>query len=423
MSSIADLHFLVAEDQRVQRTVLVGILEALGAKAVHESSDGREALEILHRRKLTVDVVITDLDMPGMDGLEFLRHVSELGRRGVSIILTSAMGDKLLASAGAMAKAYGLSLLGSLEKPLTAGKLVPLIQLHLRSALEPRPTSVVRAFGLDEIRAGLANDEFEPHYQPQVDVVSGAVKGAEALARWAHPRYGLVAPGSFIPVLEQAQLLDDLTFRMLTKAALACAAWHALKWQFRVSVNLSLVSLSDTSLADRITQTVLDQGLDPKHMVLEITESAAMTEVAPALENLARLRMRGFALSIDDYGTGYSTLRQLTRVPFTELKIDGSFVTGASANALSRAIVESSVDTARRLGIETVAEGVETQEDWKTLQRLGCGLAQGYFFARPMTGDSFIKYCSARSASERASLSAPLAPSMGHQTVHLIKAR
>ncbi len=396
MPSIADLHFLVAEDQRVQRTVVVGILEALGAKAVYESSDGRQALDTLRDRKSAIDIVITDLDMPGMDGLEFLRHVSELGRQGTSIVLTSATGDKLLASAGAMAKAYGLSLLGSIEKPCTPGKLVPLIQLHLRGTLERRPAPVARVFALQEIIEGLRNDEIEPHFQPQVDVASGQVKGAEALARWDHPRYGLVPPGSFIPVLEQAQLLEDLTFLMLEKAASACVAWRGHGWQFRVSVNLSLVSLADTTLADRITQAVRNQGLDPTHMVLEITESAAMTDVAPALENLARLRMRGFPLSIDDYGTGYSTLRQLTRVPFTELKIDGSFVSGASENALSRAIVESSLDTARRLGIETVAEGVETPEDWQTLQRLGCELAQGYFFAKPMSDESFIKYCRAR---------------------------
>jgi EAL domain-containing protein (putative c-di-GMP-specific phosphodiesterase class I) len=128
-------------------------------------------------------------------------------------------------------------------------------------------------------------------------------------------------------------------------------------------------------------------------MVLEITETAAMTEVAPALENLARLRMRGFGLSIDDYGTGFSTLRQLTRVPFTELKIDRSFVTGCGGSSLSRALVDSSVEMTRRLEIESVAEGVETQADWDVVQAVGCDAAQGYFFAPPMDPQSFLAYC------------------------------
>jgi len=134
-------------------------------------------------------------------------------------------------------------------------------------------------------------------------------------------------------------------------------------------------------------------GLDPHHMILEITETAAMTEVAPALENLARLRMRGFGLSVDDYGTGFSSLRQLTRAPFTELKIDQSFVAGCAANDSSRAIVESSVEMARRLDIKSVAEGVETQADWDVLRATGCDMAQGHFIAKPMQESSFLAFC------------------------------
>jgi EAL domain-containing protein (putative c-di-GMP-specific phosphodiesterase class I) len=160
-----------------------------------------------------------------------------------------------------------------------------------------------------------------------------------------------------------------------------------------VSVNLSLVSLTDTTLADRITNAVHSAGLEPRYMVLEITETTAMTEVAPALENLARSRMRGFGLSVDDYGTGFSSLRQLTRVPFTELKIDQSFVTGCAENPSSRAIVESSVDMAHRLEIKGVAEGVETQAEWDVLKRVGCDMAQGYLMAKPMDEQSFLGFC------------------------------
>jgi EAL domain-containing protein (putative c-di-GMP-specific phosphodiesterase class I) len=159
-----------------------------------------------------------------------------------------------------------------------------------------------------------------------------------------------------------------------------------------VSVNLSLASLTDAMLADRITAIVRSARLDPRHMTLEITESAAMSNVASALENLARLRMHGFGLSIDDYGTGYASMQQLTRIPFTELKIDQGFVTGCVANHATRAIVESSVGMAHRLGIKSVAEGVETQSDWDALKAVSCDIAQGYFIAKPMDASSFVEF-------------------------------
>jgi EAL domain-containing protein (putative c-di-GMP-specific phosphodiesterase class I)/AmiR/NasT family two-component response regulator len=393
-SAIADLHFLVAEDQRVQRILLVRVLEALGAKTIYETADGREAMKIIEDSGRPVDIVITDLDMPGMDGLEFLRRLSELGRRRISVILTTAMGAKLLASVGAMTKAYGLALLGVLEKPLTPGKLAPLINLHKHSQVQLHEAAAAGpAFALEEIVEGLKSGQFEPYYQPQMDVASGRVNGAEALARWRHPEHGVIAPASFIPILERAAQLNQLTFLMLKKAAAACRAWRDSGLDLKVAVNLSLVSLADTTLADRIVHAVRAEGLEPRHMVLEITETAAMTEVAPALENLARLRMRGFGLSVDDYGTGFSSLRQLTRVPFTELKIDRSFVTGCAQNPLSRAMVDSSVEMARRLEIESIAEGVETQSDWNALQAAGCLAAQGYFLAKPMEGQLFLEYC------------------------------
>ena len=383
------MRFLVAEDHDFQRGVLVRILQTLGAKAVHEAADGHGALKILRDPTRPVDIVISDLEMPGMDGMEFVRHLGETGVR-VSIILASALERKLLASIATMSEAYGINLLGVVEKPITPAKLEALITLHKPAqAQRGRPKTAGPTFTLEEIAAGLRNNEFEPFFQPKVELATGRVKGAEALARWRHPQHGIIAPYAFIQPLEDNDLIDELAWIMLRKAAAFCSTWRSAGLEATVSVNLSLKSLTDIRLADRVTELVLSENLEPRHMVLELTESAATTDLGKALENLARLRIKGFGLSIDDYGTGYSSMQQLTRIAFTELKIDQSFVTNAAKQESAKVILESSLDMARKLNITAVAEGVETQADWNLLRQLGCGLAQGYFVARPMEAGAY----------------------------------
>jgi len=397
--TVADgLIVLVVEDDDFQRRTVARMLRALGAREVQEAGDGRQALALM-QGAAPADLVVCDLDMPEMDGMEFIRHLGQ-ANSAVSVIIASAHEPSLLNSVNKMARAYGVRLLGVIEKPATLKGLENLIALHRLPKRQPAGASAeTRSFSLEQILHGVQEKQFEPFFQPKVALASAKVLGAEALARWRHPEHGLVAPYAFIAQLEQSGNIDALTLLMLEQAARACCAWRERGMELTVSVNLSLASLADTMLANRVTETVRTAGLDPRHMMLEITETAAMTEVAPALENLTRLRMRGFGLSIDDYGTGFSSLRQLTRVPFTELKIDQSFVTGCAANAASRAIVESSVEMARRLNIKSVGEGVETQADWDLLHATGCDIAQGYFIAKPMQQSTFLEFCTTKAAS------------------------
>ncbi|MEO8143983.1 MAG: EAL domain-containing response regulator [Betaproteobacteria bacterium] len=386
---IADLRFLIAEDHEFQRQMLARMLATLGAKDIREASDGRAALKIIHDPDLPVDIVISDLDMPGMDGMEFIRHLGE-SKAGMSIILASALERELLESIATMTKAYGVRLLGVVEKPIVPGNLEALIRLHQPPPAAPRePKAASPVFTLEQVAEGLKNDQFEPFFQPKIELATGRVKGAEALARWRHPRHGLVAPYAFIRLIEESRLIDVLTWSMLKKSAACCSDWRAAGLDLSVSVNLSPSSLSDVGLADRIVKLVRGQNLDPQHMILEVTESAAAADTGKALENLSRLRMKGFGISIDDYGTGYSSMQQLTRIAFTELKIDQSFVLNASKQKSAAVILESNLEMARKLKVRAVAEGVETREDYALLQRLGCDLAQGYFIARPMEAAAF----------------------------------
>jgi EAL domain-containing protein (putative c-di-GMP-specific phosphodiesterase class I) len=236
----------------------------------------------------------------------------------------------------------------------------------------------------------------EAFFQPKVDVRTEQLKGAEALVRWRHPELGVIRPAAFMPAIEAQGLEWDLTRRVIAAAAENCAHWRARGLEVTVAFNISTRVLHDPSLAGRIMEIVLEKHLDPKHMVIEVTESAALEGVGPMLENLSRLRMRGFGLSIDDFGTGHSSLERLAAVPFTELKVDRTFVMNAEKRPASRAMLETSLMSASKLGMVAVAEGVERRAEWDLVRSLGCQMAQGYYIARPVDAAEFLEWAQAK---------------------------
>jgi EAL domain-containing protein (putative c-di-GMP-specific phosphodiesterase class I) len=394
---LSELKFLAVEDHEFQRGMLLKMLARLGATQVSTAADGYAALEIVMAPGAAIDIIISDLDMPGMDGLEFMRHVGE-AHIPVSIILASALESVLLDSVETMTRAYGVKILGVIQKPITPEKLAALIKLHLPAQVN---ANLARAdglsFSIEEIVQGISNDEFEPFFQPKVELASGRIKGAEALARWRHPQKGIVAPYAFVGSLEDHNQIDKLTWLILSKSVDFCCEWRtASGLDVSVSVNVSPKSLADVNFADRVTDLVKRKSLDCQNIILEVTESAATTEIGHSLETLSRLRMKGFGLSIDDYGTGYSSLQQLARIAFTEIKLDQSFIRGAATQQAARTILESSIDMAKKLGILTVAEGIETEEDWDLLRELGCDLAQGYLIAKPAESGEFMAWAGDR---------------------------
>jgi len=384
-----ELKILVIEDDDFQRKMLVNMLHSLGVTSLSNSGNGKRGLEMMNaENEMQTDIVVCDLNMPEMDGLEFVRHLAEKHNH-VAIIIISALGSKLVSSAARMARMYGVKLLGVIEKPITLDQFKLMFEKYERFENKLKQPAVTENFTLKEILDGISAQQFEPFFQPKIDFNTGRIVGAEALSRWIHPKHGVMGPYAFIPQLEQSGNIDDLTFVMLEKAAAACHSFHDSGYPLTVAVNLSTTSLGVTALAEKITRVVHKSGIDPRYITLEITESAAMTDVAHALENLLRLSMNGFALSIDDYGTGYSSMQQLTRIPFSELKIDQSFVKDLADNEALRIVVESSIEMAHKLKVKSVAEGVESQQDWDMLKRMGCDTAQGYFIARPMSVTAF----------------------------------
>jgi len=383
--SLSELQVMVVEDHGFQRRMALRMLGEVGVGAVQDAADGAAALDLLQRLPRPPDVVLVDLDMPGMDGVEFIGHVAQ-DRLARGIALVSALDPALLAAVQTMARAYGLAVLGSIEKPLTVDKLRTLLTSwdeRLHSADEDDLVEV----SLEDVRTALLHDELVAWFQPQVEFLNGKVIAVEALARWRRPDGHFVRAGHFVPLLEREGHSHKLTDTMLQQACRWKREWDEQGLPLHLSVNVSPSVLADPTIADHYQQVVGDHGVRPEDVMLEITEGSLVTDAARGLGVLARLRLKGFGLSIDDFGTGYSSLAQLSQIPFTELKIDQDFVSGASAEPRKRAVIEASLDLARKLQLEVVAEGVETTEDWQMLAEMGCGVAQGYLIAAPVAGE------------------------------------
>jgi EAL domain-containing protein (putative c-di-GMP-specific phosphodiesterase class I)/AmiR/NasT family two-component response regulator len=380
---------LVVEDSPTQRRHLVDLLHELGFAQVLEAGDGHEALARLQPLAEPAFLVITDIAMPGMDGIELLGHLAE-GGLAENLVVTSARDPRLLETVERLAAEHrGLRLLGTLVKPVAREALLPLLDQALqpaRAGARPgaRGTAGVAAPAADltEIQRALDAAEFVPYFQPKLGLRSAQLKGVEALARWRHPTQGLLTPNRFIPQLEGTPLMARFTLAIVEQSLRQLSQWSRALPSLTLSVNLSADDLADAGFIGRLTALVEAEGIAPASVIWEVTETSLMS--TRSLANLARLSLQGFGLAMDDYGVGYSSMQTLSRCPFTELKIDRSFVHGASQRPNRRAILMSSLDMGRRLGITTVAEGVETEADWRLLRPLGCDVAQGYLVGRPM---------------------------------------
>lgn len=374
---------LVVDDSAVQRQHAVTLCRALGISAVHEAADGLEALAAIEALDVMPGLLIVDLEMPRMDGIEL---IEELHRRGVHvpIALVSSREHPLIESV----QALGHSVVAGLRKPLTRENLVTalsagssfLATVPSRSRLLRLPITVAM------LRQAIAERAIVPHFQPKVDTQSCALQGVEALARWPHPTLGMVPPDEFIPIAESTGLIHALTLSIMEQAFAQCAAWNEQGLVLSVAINLSPRLLVHPEIVMQICELQRRYRLRAEQVILEVTESSVVDATGSAPGVLARLRLKGFGLSIDDYGTGFSSLQQLTRIPFTELKIDRAFVCGAHRRKSIRTILESAIDLAHRLQLATVAEGVDAVDDWRLLQSFGCTQGQGWLIAPAMTG-------------------------------------
>lgn len=342
------------------------------------------------------DLIVLDLNMPGMDGIEMLRFLGEANSHA-AIVIVSAYDDEILSAVRKLATKQGLNIVGTLQKPIDPGALRQALDNAFRGQGSPKPHQAISSAAeapptAADLREALATGALTVYFQPKIDLACRRTTGAEALLRWHHPTKGTIPPHVFVPLAEREGLIDDLTILVLDQVCAQLRLWQQTGHTLTVSINVSERSFANLRFPEMISGKVREAGLQPTDIVLELTETSVISNTVALMDALTRLRLKGFKLSIDDFGTGHSSLARLTQLPFGELKIDKSFVGSAVADQGSRAIVKNTIDLAGELGLDTVAEGAETQQDIELLASFGCAAVQGYFFARPLPPQAFTEW-------------------------------
>lgn len=375
------MRVLVLDDEPFMLGLLSRLLGSLGFAQVATCDNGHDALHhiALHPHP---HLILLDLNMPDMDGAEFVRRLVDHAYAG-ALVLVSGEEERVLQMAEKLFRAHSIHVLGHLAKPFTREALTAIMERSVLPPTSRRATSGA-SYSACRVEAAIRGGELVNHYQPVVDVGTGAVVCVESLVRWQHPTDGLVMPDRFIALSEEHGLIDQLTSVVVRDAFAQLQAWRSSGINLRVAINVSMDNLSTIDFAERVSRAACEAGVAPRDVMLEITESRLMLDQRAPLEVLTRLRMKRFGLAVDDFGTGHSSLTQLRDILFDELKIDRSFVHGAWKDSTVRAIYDASLALGKQLGMLVVAEGVEDAQDWNLLRETHCDLAQGYFIGRPM---------------------------------------
>lgn len=378
----SSIKILALDDEPFMLKLLSHMLSKLGFPEVTTCGSGHAALAWVDSPGCTPNLILCDLNMPEMDGIEFIRKLVERRYTG-SLILVSSEDERVLQSTEKLLQAHQITVLGYLHKPVSPVRLAALLEQYTHPPAQNSKAKKV-VYSAEEVRAAIANGELVNYYQPKVVAASGEVVGVETLVRWRHPVDGIVFPDQFIGIAEEYGLIDALTRVVLSAALVQSHAWRRAGLVLQVAVNVSMDNLKSLDFPDVVAGLAAEAGVPPQHVVLEVTESRLMGDLRVPLEVLTRLRLKRFHLSIDDFGTEHSSLTRLRDFPFDELKVDRSFVHRAWTDDTLRAIYDASLGLAKQLGMQSVAEGVEDMDDWAFLRRTGCDLAQGYFIAKPM---------------------------------------
>ncbi len=368
------------DDDRNISSFIAEVVESEGCTALTASDV--DAFKKYYNESFPERIVL-DLQLLGCDGVELIRYLAA-EKSASEIILVSGADRRTLVTAHRLGEQHGLKMGEMLQKPVS--------EKSIKDALRKQSKSHLKFSGEDILNA-LAEDQIVTYFQPQIARLqdgSWRINGVEALARWEHKELGFVMPDKFIHCAEESDMIAPLTDYILQKSLRHIKEWELEGVKLKVSINISGTMLSDLSLPDRFEKQINKARVSSSQIILEVTESAVMADIKRASDILTRFRLKGFELSMDDFGTGYSSLSQLYRLPFSELKIDRSFVMEMHENSEASVIVHSLIDLAHNLGLVACAEGVENQKTFKTLTDLGCRKMQGYYLGKPVSAGNLL---------------------------------
>lgn len=393
---------LVIDDDLLVQKILAKMLNSAGQSKVLVAPDGFAALDIITKRGHDIGLILCDLKMPAMDGVEFIRHLADLNS-DIPLAIMTGTEARLVDSVANLTVRRGINFQGALSKPINRFDLASLVKKHItvnKKMREPSNVAFLNKKAQDVtvsmLSRAIVQDEIICYLQPQVDAKTLEVVGYEALARWQHPKLGLIMPDRFISLAEDNLLIDQLTFDIFRKGLGSFTKIKHHHSQATISFNLSANSLNNTDLPEILCELLAEQGVMTSEVVIEITESKLSLDLVNSLDVMSRLSLKGFKLSIDDFGTGFSSLEQLQKFPFTELKIDRVFTQNINNNPTSQMLVESSVDLAVKMGLNVVAEGVETSEHIEQLRLIGCDVLQGFYFSQGLDEKALVKWLDKR---------------------------
>jgi EAL domain-containing protein (putative c-di-GMP-specific phosphodiesterase class I)/CheY-like chemotaxis protein len=365
---------LALDDDREIAETLCEIATRAGFRAIASTEPARLRELVAAARP---DVIILDLQMPGEDGVSALRHLADT-HSTAKIFLVTGMDERTIAAAEQYGLRRGLGVLGTLQKPFDPDELLARLE---------RAHAAIRPLTAKDLELAIDTGELVVHYQPIIQRFadnSWDVCAVEALLRWNHPIRGLLTPDSFVSLGEAHGLSRAMTDFVLQRGIEQLKAWQSLRLRIGLRVNIAATLISDVLFPDRLETMLVEQSLDPDLLALEITETAMLEQTPEAFDILTRLRIKNIGLAIDDFGIGYSSLTQLFRMPFNEMKIDRSLV-GRIVEAKEASImVDALVSLAHKLNLTVCAEGVENLATLEALGRFGCDFAQGYYISTPV---------------------------------------
>jgi len=380
---------LIVEDEPFILKLMKRQLNNYGSNNIDVATDGKEAIDKLDDNN-NYDLIISDLNMPNIDGIELMRRLSDRRYNG-GIILVSGEDEKLLDIAKVLANALRLTLNGVLKKPVQLNQLVGLLEKNTKN---DRPVVKGNDFHVTEsdIKEAIDNLDIVPYYQPRISLSTMMPVSVEALARWEHSIYGQIQPGLFVHIAEKSTVAQSLTQTMLKQSIDNYEKWQLNNIDLKIAVNTTVHDIEDIHFPEMVELLANSNNMPMSNIVLELTESMLMKRIEKALDTFIRLRLKGATLSVDDFGTGYSNLALLKKTPFTELKIDRSLVQNAHQDPDGYAILEASIVMGKKLGMHVIVEGVESIEELEMAKQLGADEAQGFYIAKPMPASDITEW-------------------------------